>query len=122
MKQIIITILASGAFFSFLQFLITRYDTKKAVIQKIDSLGSEMERNKAIEARNHILRFSDELRNGVSHSEDYFKQILIDIDTYEDYCENHPEFSNGLTVMASEFIKEEFKKVYTHGGNNHDKV
>ena len=122
MKDIIVTIVASGAFFAFLQFLITRYDTKKGIERKIDALDDRLDRDKAIEARNHILRFSDELRNGVSHSEDYFKQILIDIDTYEDYCENHPEFSNGLTVMASEFIKEEFKKVYTHGGNNHGKV
>lgn len=119
MKEIIIAILASGAFFTFLQFLITRYDTKKGIEKRLDSLDERLDRDKAIEARNHILRFSDEIRNGVTHSEDYFKQMLLDCDTYEKYCFEHPTFSNGLTVMASELIKEEFRKIYRSG--NHDK-
>jgi hypothetical protein len=119
MTEIIIAILASGAFFTFLQFLITRYDTKKGIEKRLDSLDERLDRDKAIEARNHILRFADELRNGQTHSIDYFKQILIDIDLYEDYCEAHPTFSNGLTVMASELIKEEFRKIYR--GENNDK-
>ena len=122
MDKIIIAIIGSGALFTFIQFLITRYDTKKRIIEKIDELGEDMERHKAIEARNHILRFSDELRNGVHHSEDYFKQIMIDIDTYENYCEEHKDFANGLTVLASEFITEEFRKIYTNGGSGDGKI
>lgn len=122
MDKIIIAIIGSGAFFTFLQFLISRYDTKKGIIKKIDELGEDIDRHKAIEARNHILRFSDELRNGVHHSEDYFKQIMIDIDTYENYCEEHKDFANGLTVLASEFITEEFRKIYTHGGSGDGKI
>jgi len=118
MKDIIVTIVASGAFFAFLQFLITRYDTKKGIEKKLDALDERLDRDKAIEARNHILRFADELRNGQAHSIDYFKQILIDIDLYEDYCEAHPTFSNGLTVMASDLIKEEFKEVFRGGGHH----
>lgn len=118
MKDIIIAIIGSGAFFAFLQFMITRYDTKKGIEKKIDALDERLDRDKAIEARNHILRFADELRNGQTHSIDYFKQILIDIDLYEDYCEAHPTFSNGLTVLASDLIKEEFKKVYR--GEKHE--
>lgn len=120
MKEIIIAILASGAFFTFVQFLINRYDTKRGIEQRLDSLDERLDRDKAIEARNHILRFADELRNGQTHSLDYFKQILIDIDVYEDYCEAHPNFSNGLTVVASELIKEEFKRLY-RGGGHHEK-
>ena len=112
MKEIIIAILASGAFFTFLQFLISRYDTKKGIERKLDALNERLDRDRAIEARNHILRFADEIRNGVSHSFDYFKQMLIDCDTYEKYCNEHPNFSNGLTVMASELIKNEFRKIY----------
>ena len=115
MKDIIIAVLASGALFSFVQFLISRYDTKKGIEKKIDALDERLDRDKAIEARNHILRFADEVRNGVHHSEDYFKQMLLDCDTYEKYCFEHPNFSNGLTVMASELIKEEFRKVYRGG-------
>ena len=112
MKDVIIAIICSGAFFTFLQFLITRYDTKKSLEKRIDALSNMVEENKAILARTHILRFADELRNGVTHSEEYFKQQLSDCDTYDRYCRAHPDFSNGLTVMSSEFIKEQFEKEY----------
>lgn len=112
MKDVLITVIASGAFFTFLQFLITRYDTKKSLEAKISALQDTIEEHKAILARTHILRFADELRNGVHHSEDYFRQQILDCDTYEHYCNTHPNFSNGLTVIASEYIKEEFEKLY----------
>lgn len=112
MKDVIIAVICSGAFFTFLQFLITRYDTKKSLEKRIDALAEKVEEHKAILARTHILRFSDELRNGVYHSEDYFRQQLLDCDTYERYCKDHPDFSNGLTVIASEYIKETFEKLY----------
>lgn len=112
MKDVLVTVIASGAFFTFLQFLINRYDTKKSLEAKISALQDTIEEHKAILARTHILRFADELRNGVHHSEDYFRQQILDCDTYEHYCNNHPDFSNGLTVIASEYIKEEFEKLY----------
>ena len=119
MDKIIIAIIGSGALFTFIQFLITRYDTKKGIERKLDALDERLDRDKAIEARNHILRFADELRNGIDHSEDYFKQMLLDCDIYEKYCFDHPDFSNGLTVMASELIKERFREIY-RGGDRHE--
>ena len=116
MKEVIIAIFASGAFFTFVQFLIMRYDTKKALEKRLDSIDERMDRNKAIEARNRILRFADELSNEVVHCEDYFKQMMLDCDVYDHYCDNHPNFSNGLTVIAKEYIKDEYKKMFTHGG------
>ena len=118
MDKIIIAIIGSGALFTFIQFLITRYDTKKGIEKKLDDLSERLDRDKAIEARNHILRFSDEIRNGIAHSEDYFKQMLIDCDIYEKYCFEHPNFSNGLTQMASEHIKETFREIYR--GEKHE--
>lgn len=112
MKDVIIAIICSGAFFTFAQFLITRYDTKKSLEKRIDALAEKVEEHKAILARTHILRFSDELRNGVHHSEDYFKQQLLDCDTYDHYCQTHPNFSNGLTIIASEYIRETFERLY----------
>ena len=108
MKEVIITVLASGAFFTFLQFLISRYDLKKGLEHKMDDLSNKVEENQAILARTHILRFADELRNGVAHSDDYFKQQLQDIDVYEHYCQKHPDFANGLTVLSAQYIKDEF--------------
>ena len=68
--EIIAAVLASGAVFSFVQFLITfgfsRRDHTKELESKIDKLSERIDENAAILARTHILRFSDELKNGVS--------------------------------------------------------
>ena len=69
MNEIIIAVLASGAVFSFIQFLITlafsRKDKTKEIAEKIDALSDRIVANQAILARTHILRFSDELKNGI---------------------------------------------------------
>ncbi len=111
-SDIIVTVIASGAFFSFIQFLLNRWDTKKGIEKKVDDLADSFEADKATRARTNILRFCDDLHNHLYHSQDYFRQTIKDIDTYDKYCEKHPEFANGLTKMASEFIQEEYKKQY----------
>lgn len=123
--------IGSQAIFGFLQFIIqfvfTRNDMKqnfgtqlKDMDQKIDrnhiETNQKIDRNKAELCRTHILRFSDDLRNGIHHSEEYFRQQLLDIDTYENFCKENPTFSNGLTVIASEHIKNEFIKLYSKEG------
>lgn len=133
--KLIITILTSGAFFSLIQFLITRWDSKKHGVEKkidevsknienvsnnVNEISNRLEEHKATLARTHILRFADELRNGTKHSDEYFRQQILDIDTYEHYCELHPEFANGLTKMASKYIKEEAWNHYRIPAN-HDK-
>lgn len=118
------TILAiSGIFFgvggiwTVIQFFIQRYDNKKGIQVQINKIMEDRELDRAILARTHILRFNDELENGMHHSKDYFRQQILDIDTYEDYCRNHPDFANGLTVMASKYIKSEYERLYqTHLG------
>lgn len=128
-KDIIIAIVCSSAIFSFIQFMLTRRDNKKNIEvklgQKIDEVHNEvvevkqdvtymsdrLEEHKATLARTHILRFADELRTG-THSKEYFQQQVLDIDTYNHYCETHPDFANGLTRMASEYIQDEYRKQY----------
>lgn len=120
-KDVVITLVlalfGSQAVFGFLQFiiqfLVTRNDTKNNVVSRIDDLNAKVDRNQAILARTHILRFADDLRNGIHHSEEYFRQQMLDCDTYENYCKANPDFSNGLTIVASRFIRNEFEKLYT---------
>jgi hypothetical protein len=66
----------------------------------------------AEDARNHILRFGDEIKNKVRHSEEYFNQILDDITKYEKYCNEHKDFQNARTVQTTEIIKRVYKKCY----------
>ena len=132
-KDIIIAVVASGAFFSFLQFLITRFDNKKNIeklfsdkikdvstdirdvktelSKEVKGVSDRLEEHRAVLARTHILRFADELRTG-KHSKEYFLQQLQDIKTYDQYCKAHPDFENNLTTMSSEYIQEEYKRIY----------
>ena len=71
---------------------------------------AQSEERGALEARRRILRFNDELLNHVMHSKEYFDEILSDIDIYERYCREHPNFPNNKTVMSIEHIKECYKK------------
>ena len=115
--KIVGLVLGSGALFSFLQFIIQRYDNKKGIEKQLKKMEDRMDERDAIQARTHILRFNDELENGMKHSKDYFRQQIQDIDTYEEYCRTHPDFANGLTVMASKYIKSEYERQYqTHLG------
>lgn len=119
--QILTTIILSGAFFSFIQFLITllfsRRDKLKELEKKQDMTNDKIDRNQAILARTHILRFADDIRNGINHSDEYFRQQMLDCDTYDTYCREHPDFSNGLTIIASETIRSEYRKLFMKGGN-----
>lgn len=56
-------------------------------------------------SRRRILRFNDELLRNIEHSKEYFDDILEDVKIYEDYCEEHRDFTNGKTVMATKNIK-----------------
>ena len=129
-KDVVITLtlalFGSQAVFGFLQFiiqfLVTRNDTKNNVVSRINDLNAKVDRNQAILARTHILRFADDLRNGIHHSEEYFRQQMLDCDTYESYCKEHPDFSNGLTIVASKFIRSEFEKLYTQERKNGNEI
>ena len=113
--KIILAILGSNAFFSFLQFLIARRDNKKGIAKELGRISDKMDENQAVLARTHILRFSDELKNGIHHSAEYFRQQLDDCDTYERYCEAHPDFRNSYTMTANKHIKETFEALTREG-------
>lgn len=101
--------ISSGFASSIVQLIFHRIDQKKGTQKKLDNLSEDFQEYKAQLARTHILRFNDDLHNNVYHSEEYFKQTLLDIDTYDRYCKEHPNFANGLTIIASQNIKDEFK-------------
>lgn len=78
----------------------------KEIREIVESLGRKITDNQARECRIRMLRFEDEMRHEINHSKDHFEQILEDIDTYNDYCDKHPDFHNGIGHQAAERIKE----------------
>ena len=53
--------------------------------------------------------------NGIDHSKEYFSQQMQDIDTYETYCKQHPDFRNNYAVIASEHIKKTYAELLEKG-------
>ena len=69
-----------------------------------------MDKDDADGCRTRILRFADELRRDVKHSEEFFNQILDDISDYERYCTEHPEYKNSKAVNAIAEIDKVYQK------------
>ena len=88
-------------------------DDLKDTFTKMQGIESKEE---AKSARRRILKFNDELLRGLKHSKEYFDDILEDVKTYEDYCNSHPDFENGKTVMADKNIR----RCYEHCMETHD--
>jgi len=114
-----VTLVTASAVWDFVKFLISRKDGKDTELhgikKAIEVLSDKVDRNQAILARTHILRFDDELINGIEHSKEYFSQQMQDIDTYEAYCKAHPEFKNNYAVIASEHIKKTYAELLEKG-------
>lgn len=121
--QTIFSILLGGGILTFVQFLISRHDSKhdknKTILERLDALDDKvgkieasLDERDAILARTHILRFKDELYNGIEHSSEYFEQTLDDAETYRQYCATHPAFANGRTKAAIEYIKSEYTRLF----------
>lgn len=81
---------------------------------KVNKIGSEADERNAVACRVRILHFSDELLHDTKHSKEHFDQILSDIDDYEKYCLEHPEFKNNKTVLAKQRIVNVYSKHIEH--------
>lgn len=116
-------VLIGGGLLTFIQFLISRHDSKhdltKDILKalsdtntRLSALEKAVEEDKAVQSRTKILRFKDELYNNIDHSQEYFEQILDDCESYNRYCSEHPDFANGRTKTAAEYIKSEYLRLF----------
>ena len=87
------------------------------VIDKVDNLSQELADHKAKSeerhatlCRAHILRFGDEVLHGIPHSKEAYDNILLDIDSYEEYCEKHPGYKNNVALATIKHIKKMYQK------------
>ena len=74
---LILAALGSTGLFGLVQFLISRKDSKKDRLTKIENsvnlIAQDLAEEKALIARSDILRFDDDLVNGRTHSREYFR-------------------------------------------------
>lgn len=78
--------------------------------KKIEKRDVTDEKEHVLESRRRILSFGDEIRLNVKHSEEYFNNIIDDINIYNNYCKNHPEFENSKAVITIKIIEEVWEK------------
>ena len=78
--------------------------------QDVADVKKEVAESSAVTSRYRILRFNDEILHEVKHTKEHFDQILLDIDVYDGFCEQHPDFKNNLAVMAIKNIKQVYQK------------
>ena len=81
-------------------------DELKHLKGRMERMEAQAEEQNMDTARTRILRFGDECKRDVPHSEEHFNQVLEDIDKYERYCNGHPEYKNAKAVLTIAKIKE----------------
>ena len=87
------------------------------VLDQVNNLSKELadhkeksEERHATLCRAHILKFGDEVRHGTPHSKEGYDNILLDIDSYEEYCYKHPGYKNNVAVATIKHIKKMYQK------------
>lgn len=85
------------------------------ILKKLDEIENKLnrhiaddERNRVEEGRTRFLRFCDECRRGVLHTEEHWNDIIKDIDVYKEYCMRHAEYKNERAVRTIDYLIEKY--------------
>lgn len=85
--------------------------------KSIDAIGNRMDEQEARleisdveDARRRIMRFADEERHNITHSEEHFGLINDDIRLYENYCTDHPKYKNMKANSAIALINKKYNE------------
>ena len=95
----------------------------KDITSKVNALNSEVSELKndfevhAVNScRERILRFNSEIMSdNKTHNKEYYDEILSDIDKYEHYCLNHPDYPNNKAMLSIENIKKTYSDLLERG-------
>lgn len=87
-----------------------------AIEGKLDGHIEMDDRRCADGHRARILHFNNELLRDIDHTKEEFTEVLREIDAYEKYCRDHPEYPNNRAVLAIKNIQE----VYMERLKRHD--
>ena len=82
----------------------------EAIEKKLDEYINTDGKRDADSHRLEILRFNNELLRSVGHTKEEFIEVLAEIDAYERFCEDHPDYPNNRAALAIENIQENYKE------------
>ena len=85
------------------------------ILKKLDEIEIKLnlhiaddERYRVEEGRTRFLRFCDECRRGVLHTEEHWNDIIKDIDVYKEYCMRHVDYQNERAVRTIDYLIEKY--------------
>lgn len=81
-----------------------------SIEKKLDAHIEMDDRRTAEGHRARILHFNNELLRDIGHTKEEFIEALGEIDAYEEYCREHPDYPNNRAVLAIENIREVYKE------------
>ena len=113
--------------FNPLQAVYNFFTAHKKILDKIDTIDQRItklesdhdydeakhEEEMAELSRLRIIEFGDGISHGHLYSEERFNMIIDDIDSYERYCESHPNFKNNKAGTNIAIVKNTYKKCKT---------
>jgi len=80
------------------------------VMGKLDEHIKMDDKRAADGHRTRILHFNNELLREIRHTREEYLEVLSEIDAYERYCEEHPDYPNNRAVLAIENIRDNYKE------------
>lgn len=93
------------------------------LIQKVDILQKtlnahiiEDQDGDATQARHRILAFNSDILRGQKFTNEYWAEVLRDVDFYEQYCDSHPNYKNTFAEDAIRNVKHS----HIEAMKNHD--
>lgn len=90
--------------------------TQEETQKRLETHIKTDDKREADQCRARILRFNNELIRDIPHTKEEFVEVLKDIDDYERYCREHPDYANGRAVHAIANIG----RVYDERLSKHD--
>lgn len=78
--------------------------------RKLDAHITMDDRRTADGHRARVLHYNNELLRDIDHTKEEFIEVLTEIDAYERYCEEHPDYPNNRAVLAIENIRDNYKE------------
>ena len=79
------------------------------VEKKVDSHIKESNDEKMTNRRQRIIQSAADIADGKRYSKERWNNLLEDVDTYQKYCNEHPEYPNSKAENAISFIREQHK-------------
>ena len=80
------------------------------VERRLDKHIVDDDRRTADSSRTRILHFNNELLRDLPNTKEEFIEVWTEIDAYEKYCREDPDYPNNRAVFAIKNIQETYKR------------